>query len=311
MKNDVSMNSMRNDVSVDQPATFRDGDPSSGYRYDQASDAMEIQESFRLNLKRKFQCLNEVITNEENPTLLSEIYTELYITEGDSGEINNEHEVRQIESTSRRTATEDTPVKCNDIFKPFSEQDKLIRTVLTKGVAGIGKTVSVQKFILDWAEDKANQDIQFIFPLPFRELNFVKDKKLSLVDFLHRWFKDINKIDISKSHNALFIFDGLDECRLDLDFQSTVSLRDETESASVDVLITNLIKGNLLPSALIWITSRPAAADQIPSECVDRVTEVRGFNDPQKEEYFRKRVSDESLANSIISHLKTSRSLYI
>ncbi|KAK3517179.1 hypothetical protein QTP70_000772 [Hemibagrus guttatus] len=59
------------------------------------------------------------------------------------------------------------------------------------------------------------------------------------------------------------------------------------------------------------ITSRQAAADQIPSECVHQVTEVRGFNDPQKEEYFRKRISDQSLANNIITHLKSLRSLYI
>uniref|UniRef100_A0A3B4E950 NACHT domain-containing protein n=1 Tax=Pygocentrus nattereri TaxID=42514 RepID=A0A3B4E950_PYGNA len=260
---------------------------------------------------QKFECLNEVITNQETPTPLSEIYTELYITEGDSGEVNNEHELRQIEAASRRTVTEDTPIKCNDIFKPLSEQDKPIRTVLTKGVAGIGKTVSVQKFILDWTEGKANQDVHFIFPLPFRELNLMKDQKLSLVDLLHTRFKEIKEMEISRSHKVLFIFDGLDECRFTLDFQSTVRLDDVTQSSSVKVLLTNLIKGNLLPSALIWITSRPAAADQIPSECMDRVTEVRGFSDPQKEEYFRKRISDQSLTNRIIIHLKTSRSLYI
>ncbi|KAL0150998.1 hypothetical protein M9458_053725 [Cirrhinus mrigala] len=259
----------------------------------------------------KFECLNEGTATQGNPTLLNEIYTELYITETESGEIN-EHEVRQIETQSRRTATEDTAIKCNDIFRPLPGQDKPIRTVLTKGVAGIGKTVSVQKFILDWAEGKENQEVQLIFPLPFREINLMKGKKLSLSDLLNFFFPKVKEIEISSGqYKVLFIFDGLDECRLSLDFKSKVKLYNISESASVDVLLMNLIVGNLLPSALIWITSRPAAADLIPSECVHRVTEVRGFNEPQKEEYFRKRISDQSLANRIISHLKSSRSLYI
>ncbi|KAK9961803.1 hypothetical protein ABG768_007203, partial [Culter alburnus] len=272
----------------------------------------EVLNRFRSNLKKKFECLYEGTAQQGNPTLLNEIYTELYITESESGEISNEHEVRQIETQSRRAATEDTPIQCNDIFRPLPGQDKPIRTVLTKGVAGIGKTVSVQKFILDWAEGKENQDVQLIFPLPFRELNLMKDKTLSLSDLLHVFFPETKEMEISSDkYKALFIFDGLDECRLSLDFQSDVRLCDVSESASVDVLLMNLIVGNLLPSALIWITSRPAAADLVPSECVHRVTEVRGFNEPQKEEYFRKRISDQSLANTIISHLKSSRSLYI
>ncbi|XP_053531251.1 NLR family CARD domain-containing protein 3 isoform X5 [Ictalurus punctatus] len=267
-------------------------------------------EKYKLNLLKKFQHVNEVI-NQGNPTLLHEIYTELYITEGDSGKVNNEHEVRQIEAASRRAATEETPIKCSDIFKPLSEEDKPIRSVLTKGVAGIGKTVSVQKFILDWAEGKTNQDVHLIFPLPFRELNLMKDRNLSLMEFLHFFYKEIKETNISSLDKVLFIFDGLDECRFPLDFQNTVRVCDVTESASVYVLLINLIKGNLLPSARIWITSRPAAAGQIPSECVHRLTEVRGFNDPQKEEYFRKRISDQSLSNRIITHLKSLRSLSI
>ncbi|XP_066526806.1 NLR family CARD domain-containing protein 3-like [Hoplias malabaricus] len=258
--------------------------------------------------KREHLRIKEGIPQNRTSSLLNEIYTDLYITEGGSGEVSNEHEVRQIETVSRRPAAQEKPIKCSQLFK-----DKAIRTVLTKGVAGIGKTVSVQKFILDWAEGKENQDVLFIFPLPFRELNLMKEKRLSLMELLHQFFpqiKELTPVDCDSS-KVLFIFNGLDEYRLPLDFKKNEGLWDVAQSASVDMLLTNLIKGNLRPSALLWITSRPAAANQIPPECVAQVTEVRGFSDPQKEEYFRKRISDQSLANQIISHIKSSRSLYI
>ncbi|XP_064866927.1 NLR family CARD domain-containing protein 3-like isoform X1 [Oncorhynchus nerka] len=275
--------------------------------------AVICQRELKSNLKKKFQCVFEGIAKQGNPTLLNKIYTELYITEGGTGEVNNEHELRQIETTTRKQARPETAIKCNDIFKPLTEQDKPIRTVLTKGVAGIGKTVSVQKFILDWAEGKANQDVQFVFSFPFRELNLMKGDKHTLFELLNHFSMETKQSGISNynKYKVLFIFDGLDECRLPLDFQNNKICWDVTESTSVDVLLTNLIKGNLLPSALLWITTRPAAANKIPSVCVDQVTEVRGFNDPQKEEYFRKRFSDEDLASRIISHIKTSRSLHI
>ncbi|XP_017542095.1 NACHT, LRR and PYD domains-containing protein 12-like [Pygocentrus nattereri] len=274
----------------------------------QSKLAPACHRKLKSTLKERFQKINEGIPKHGNSTLLHDIYTELYITEGGDGEINNEHEVRQIETACRRPATQETLINCNDIFR-----EKSIRTVLTKGVAGIGKTVSVQKFILDWAEGKANQDILFIFPLPFRELNLMKNERISLEDLLHQFFSDTTELKLRDyyRYKILFIFDGLDECRLPLNFHNNKRLSDIKQSASVDVLLTNLIKGNLLPSALLWITSRPAACGQIPPECVDQITEVRGFNDSQKEEYFRKRISDQNLVNKIITHMKTSRSLYI
>ncbi|XP_071370888.1 NLR family CARD domain-containing protein 3-like isoform X2 [Centroberyx affinis] len=275
--------------------------------------AVVCQRQLKSNLKEKFQCLFEGIAKAGNPTLLNQIYTELYITEGGSGEVNDEHEVRQIEAASRKPARPETTIKCKDIFKPLPGKDKPIRTLMTKGVAGIGKTVLTQKFTLDWAEDKANPDIQFTFPFTFRELNLLKGKKYSLVELLHHFFTETKEAGICRfdKFQVVFIFDGLDECRLPLDFQNNEIWTDVTESTSVDVLLTNLIKGKLLPSARLWITTRPAAANQIPPECIDMVTEVRGFTDPQKKEYFRKRFRDKEQANRIISHIKTSRSLHI
>ncbi|XP_049334391.1 NACHT, LRR and PYD domains-containing protein 12-like [Astyanax mexicanus] len=275
--------------------------------------APACQQKLKSKLRDKYQILNEGISGHVKSALLNEIYTELYITEGDGGDVNQEHEVKQIEAASRKRTTEERPIKCNDIFKPLPEQKRPIRTVLTKGVAGIGKTVSVQKFILDWSEGEVNQDILFIFPLPFRELNLIKEKKLSLLNLLQNFFPETQDLQPRhyKSYKIMFIFDGLDECRLPLDFQNNENLVNIEEQTSVDVLLTNLIKGNLLPSALLWITSRPAAVSQIPPECFDQVTEVRGFSDPQKQEYFSKRIRNQDLANKVFTHIRSSRSLYI
>nr|XP_055043989.1 NACHT, LRR and PYD domains-containing protein 12 isoform X1 [Misgurnus anguillicaudatus]XP_055043990.1 NACHT, LRR and PYD domains-containing protein 12 isoform X1 [Misgurnus anguillicaudatus]XP_055043991.1 NACHT, LRR and PYD domains-containing protein 12 isoform X1 [Misgurnus anguillicaudatus] len=272
------------------------------------SSAMEQQKEYKSRLKEKFLCFQHDLSRQTHPKLLNDIFTELYITEGESDDVNKEHEVRQIETALRRQTTVDVPVKCNDIFKHSPNETRPIKCVLTKGVAGIGKTVSVQKFILDWAEGKANQEIELIYPLPFRELNLMRGKQFSLVELLQHFQMGG---DVHERQKVLFIFDGLDECRFPLDFQNNGRLRNPKEPASIDVLLTNLINKTLLPDALLWITSRPAAANQIPLEYIDLVTEVRGFNDPQKEEYLYKSISDKHLACRIITHLKSSRSLYI
>ncbi|KAG1925017.1 NACHT, LRR and PYD domains-containing protein [Pimephales promelas] len=292
-------------------------------KQDEAADALEgkrlviICELFfihqlKCGLKKKYQCVFEGMAKQGDATLLNNIYTDLYITQGGSEQVNTEHEVRQIEVASRRHEAQEIQVKCTHLFEA-PEQDEEIRTVLTKGVAGIGKSVSVQKFVLDWAEGKENQDISFIFPLPFREMNLKEKEKLSLMDLITQFFPETKGLNLTRRNQfkVLFILDGLDECRLPLKFDCNETWRDVSSPASLDVLLTNLMKGNLLPSALVWITSRPAAASKIPPDCIDRLTEIRGFSDAQKQEYFKKRFKDDIQANTIIDHVKQSKSLFI
>ncbi|XP_039877502.1 protein NLRC3-like isoform X2 [Simochromis diagramma] len=273
----------------------------------------EVLYEHKISLRRRCERVTEGSDETGSRTLLNRIYTELYITEGQSEEVHSQHEVRQLETASKMDALHDTPIRCQDIFKALPDQQRPIRVVLTNGVAGVGKTFSVQKFTLDWAEGLENQHVSVVVLLSFRELNLIRDEQYSLLELLHVFHPTLQKVTAEKLavSQLLFIFDGLDESRLSLDFTNRKLLSDVTQKSSVSQLLTNLIQGNLLPSALVWITSRPAAANQIPPTCVDRLTEVRGFTDAQKEEYFRRRFSDEELSSRIISHMKTSRSLHI
>ncbi|CAI5682226.1 unnamed protein product [Oreochromis niloticus] len=273
----------------------------------------EVLDEHKISLRRRCERVTEGSDETGSRTLLNTIYTELYITEGQSEEVHTQHEVRQLETASKMDALHDAPIRCQDIFKAFPDQQRPIRVVLTNGVAGVGKTFSVQKFTLDWAEGLENQHVSVVVLLSFRELNLIRDEHYSLLELLHVFHPTLQKVTAEKLavSQLLFIFDGLDESRLSLDFTNRKLLSDVTQKSSVSQLLTNLIQGNLLPSALVWITSRPAAANQIPPTCVDRLTEVRGFTDAQKEEYFRRRFSDEELSSRIISHMKTSRSLHI
>nr|XP_040050372.1 uncharacterized protein LOC120829869 isoform X6 [Gasterosteus aculeatus aculeatus] len=264
-------------------------------------------------LKEQFSHVPEGTDMQKPSALLNEIYTDLYIIEGQRGEVNAQHEIRQVQDAKFKPDGEEIMIKYHDIFKQSPGLNIPIRTVLTVGVAGIGKTFGTKKYMLDWAEDKANGDMFYMFPLSFRELNLRKEQKLSLEELLHQFFPSMKTSEIKDydQYRILVVLDGLDECRLDLDFNKSTDWTEMRKPTSVNVLLTNLIQGNLLSNAQIWITSRPAASNHIPADKVDRVTEVRGFNNEQKEEYFRKRFSDEELAEKILSHVKQCRSLYI
>nr|XP_055062451.1 NACHT, LRR and PYD domains-containing protein 3-like [Misgurnus anguillicaudatus] len=335
--------SMKSDNSINPPPYLSDGTLTSDLRHlstdenlqnklkelqqdlhEPVDDVLQkVKNQHKTIMKNKYESLFEGIKQRENQTLLKRIYTQLYIIEGESEGVNEEHEVLHMEKNTRTQHLQDTTIYCNDIFKPLPEPEyktekrrerkNKIKSVLTKGIAGIGKTVSVQKFILDWAEGTANQDVDFMFVLPFRELNLIHDHRYSLHKLLLDFHPELQDLDpkIYDECKVVFIFDGLDENRMTLMFSDAEKVSEMTETSSVPVLISNLMKGDLLPSAFIWITSRPAAANQIPSKYINRLTEIQGFNDDQKEEYFRKRISDEHQASRIISHVRRSRSLHI
>lgn len=256
-------------------------------------------------MKKKFQYVCEG-TVEGKKSKLNKMYTTPQIAKGECGGVNPDHEVMDLEPQFQSQRCEDASFDWNELFS-----EGYIRTVLTEGVGGIGKTVCIQKFILDWAEGKSNQHFNFVFLLTFRILNSIKDDQLSLHELLLKFnpeLEDLSYLFASEHFKVLFIFDGLDESQLNFRFKNTIQGQSNTQT--VETVITSLIKGEVLPSAKILITSRPAATRQIPREHIHLVLEAQGFSDLQKEQYFRKNL-DITLATQVIKHIKSTKSLFI
>ncbi|XP_062388920.1 NACHT, LRR and PYD domains-containing protein 12-like [Sardina pilchardus] len=273
------------------------------------SQKVQWKKSIQLKLQRHLQDTFSMIHQETGDYRVQDIYSELYIVEGRTGGVHCTHEVSTLNmrQIGRVSSSEDEQVLLGQLFthRPATK-------VLTLGIAGVGKTVAVQKFVMDWAEEKTNQDIDFVFVLLFRELNLKKKNQYNLLGLLLAFYtglRGLKNVDELSECKMLFVLDGLDESKLQLDFENCISELDE--KSSVDILIASLISGMLLPSALIWVTTRPAAASLIPRECFNLVTEVRGFNDPQKIEFFQKNVKNPENSNRVINHVKNNRSLHI
>lgn len=171
----------------------------------------------------------------------------------------------------------------------------------------MGKSVLVQRTIVDWCEDRALQHIQLLCPL-----SVPQQQSWTLMELLQSLCPGLSQWSLSKLRHLrlLFILDGLDEWRLPLDFSTNNKHCDPEAPASLDVLLTNLMLGNLLPEAQLWIICRPAAARSIPPKLIHRVTEVRGFDDPQKETYFLHKLQDEDQARTVLATIRSSAALH-
>ncbi|XP_072348218.1 NACHT, LRR and PYD domains-containing protein 3-like [Scyliorhinus torazame] len=262
-------------------------------------------------LRERVKYLIEYTSRPGEKVLLTEKFTSLWITDGDCSAISQRHEVMDIEAKSRRATCDAPSLDYTEIFSCPQQLHKPPRITLTKGLAGIGKTICVHMFVHDWATSSAALDFDFLFMFPFRELNLLSGSKLSVTQLVQRYYPHIEKAaSLLKDPGikSLFIFDGLDESRLRLDFGKSPEIGDPEHAMRLRVLLVNLIRGNLLPHASVWITSRPGAARQIPAPHIDRMTEIQGFRDEEKEEYFYKNCKGR--AEEILASVKRQPSLF-
>uniref|UniRef100_A0A8C2U1V8 NLR family CARD domain containing 3 n=1 Tax=Coturnix japonica TaxID=93934 RepID=A0A8C2U1V8_COTJA len=237
--------------------------------------------------------------------------TNLLLVEGLTDIQQKEHDILQMEMTKGlRNVSKSIPLE--KLFLPLSKVSIPPRISVTTGVAGIGKSTLVKLFVGRWMKGLINRDIVFVLPLTFRELNTYE--KLSAERLIRLSFPHITEPNCISTGAArtLLILDGLDEFKTPLDFSNTVACTDPKKEIQVDNLITNIIRGNLLQEAAVWVTSRPTAASQIPGGLIDRMTEIRGFKAAEMKDFLDQMFLDnKDLSSQVLHHIKANRSLHI
>ncbi|CAL8364849.1 unnamed protein product [Lota lota] len=272
----------------------------------------EVRFELRRSLKSKYGDVNEDFGTQGEKKPFYDIFTDLHMTAVADNGPNIQHEYRNIGKLNSHHKPEQ-PISSQDIFSSTSIEDKCVKALLMTGMAGTGKSMAVQKFILDWAEERSHQHIYFLFPLPFRELTAFQGSEISMLDLINQFYpytkrlKDICAVD----GHVLFVMDGLDEYNQKLDFQTTEIWCAFKEPTSFHVLLVNLLRGNLLFNGLLWVTSRPLRAHCMPSEGVHQIMEVQGFTDAQKVEYFKKRFMDPVQADRVMAYINSCKTLHI
>ncbi|CAK7303360.1 NLR family CARD domain-containing protein 3 [Vulpes lagopus] len=237
--------------------------------------------------------------------------TSLLLVEGLTDLQLKEHDFTQVETTRGGWHPVRT-IALDRLFLPLSRVSIPPRISITIGVAGVGKTTLVRNFVYLWARGQVGKDFSLVLPLTFRDLN--THEKLSAERLIHSVFPHTGESGLAAAapSKILLILDGLDECKMPLDFSNTVACTDPKKEIQVDHLITNIIRGNLFPEVSVWVTSRPNVAGQIPGGLVDRMTEIRGFNEDEikacLEEMFPE---DHTLSGWVLRQVQADRALYL
>lgn len=235
----------------------------------------------------------------------------LFLIDGLSDLQQKEHDLMQVGVTQGRKPNHLRQLVLDKLFEPLTRVSLPPRVSVTVGVAGIGKTTWVRHFVRQWSQGVICPDINFVLPFTFCELNSLEKlsaERLVKVAFPH--LADASLL-LNSSCRTMLIFDGLDEFHGTLNFSDVAPCSDPKKEVPIEELITNILRGNLLPDVAVWVTSRPGVASLIPGGLVDRVTEIPGLSSNDIQLHLKHHISERGGDKKIWAHLESHKMLMV
>uniref|UniRef100_A0A8D3AHN6 NACHT domain-containing protein n=1 Tax=Scophthalmus maximus TaxID=52904 RepID=A0A8D3AHN6_SCOMX len=259
---------------------------------------------------KEAQTHSKEVNTHEKKILFSEHYVNLLLVDGHQGLEIKRHEVltfgQKRLSLQQKTAIH-KKIPLAELFSS-ANGNRLIKKVLVTGVAGIGKTLLVQKMLFDFGGHKGHHAFDFIIHMTFRDLNLI-DKPTNFRELVLRKNRHLAKVldsILANDNKLLVILDGFDEFRHYRSCDVDTFVTEPDEDAEVVEVIGSLMQGELLPNASVMLTSRPAAVNHVPVGCIDRFVLIAGFSLAEVQDFFSRYFQDSALADRLFAVLSAN-----
>ncbi|XP_067916091.1 NACHT, LRR and PYD domains-containing protein 3-like [Heterodontus francisci] len=286
----------------------------------------DIQEEHRESLRSQTEKLlvSNIQVKQIQTFSLSERYTELIVIANVRERRLLEHELwargRDHEEWQKKLVRDELEkIRIHQLFRDCFGKSSIAGTAVVSGVAGIGKTTMVQKIVHDWAAGRMYPQFNFVFHFKFRDLNAVSGSTSLKALVLHSYpyFERVIQYLWEDPESLLFIFDGLDEFKVTINFDNRKGNM-EAERDCFDPgcrceladIVCRLVQQKLLKGCSVLITSRPHALDSLERADVNLWAEILGFFAEERREYFNKFYGSVEVAAAVFRQVEQNDILY-
>ncbi|XP_017279228.1 NLR family CARD domain-containing protein 3 [Kryptolebias marmoratus] len=297
-----------------EPKANKDQQPTKSQKLAKLRVPISAHKTTLLKRMEQLKCYSEGNRVASNSASHIEIrYTDLFVTEDNDFTDNSQHEYFDLASRRARIYVHQACqcIKPSQLLSPQETSGQPPKRVKVKGIAGIGKSVAVQRLVYEWAIGKSMREFACIFDLRFRELNLI-EAPISLLELLGERFRYLREVLpdlLTAPHSLLFILDGLDEFRFFLEWNRPDKNIDVGSKVQVSELIVALIKGTLLPEASVILTTRPST--EAPKRFFKRCCVVLGFEEKQVKEYTTKFYKDKDVAEKVFEYILNNDNIFV
>ncbi|XP_054444120.1 NACHT, LRR and PYD domains-containing protein 4 [Pteronotus mesoamericanus] len=171
----------------------------------------------------------------------------------------------------------------------FAPKETGKRTVVLRGVQGVGKTTVLVKLMLAWAEGTVYQDkFSYIFYFCCREVKQMTATSLAAL-ICRDWSHSLSPVAeiTSEPERLLFIIDGCEELQCNLNEPEADLCSDWMAERPGHVILSSLLRKKMLPESSLLIAAAPTYLKRIEGRLEQpEIKTLGGFRESERKLYF-------------------------